>query len=52
MKESILKGKVVKIKNDIGIHELVRGEEYRVEDYWMNVGGGSWMDAKGNPACI
>ena len=28
------------------------GREYSVEDWWENVGGMSWMDAKGNPACL
>lgn len=26
--------------------------DYRVEDYWDRVGGKSWMDMKGNPACM
>lgn len=26
--------------------------EYRVEDYWDRVSGGSWMDAVGNPAAM
>ncbi|WP_091086227.1 hypothetical protein [Micromonospora nigra] len=28
------------------------GKEYRVEDWWQNVTGGSWMDATGNPAAL
>lgn len=28
------------------------GQEYRVEDYWDRITGGSWMFAAGNPACI
>mgnify|MGYP001613224196 CR=1 FL=1 len=28
------------------------GQEYTIEDYWENVSGGSWMNAKGNPACL
>ena len=28
------------------------GQEFRVEDYWDRIGGGSWMDAAGNPACL
>lgn len=27
-------------------------QEYRVEDYWDRVSGGSWMWAKGNPAAL
>ena len=26
--------------------------QYRVEDWWDRVSGGSWMDAVGNPACL
>jgi hypothetical protein len=26
--------------------------DYRVEDWWDRVSGGSWMDAVGNPACL
>ena len=29
-----------------------KGKEYWVEDWWENVGGGSWMFANGNPACM
>lgn len=28
------------------------GQEFRVEDWWTNVYGSSWMDAQGNPACL
>jgi len=28
------------------------GSEYRVEDWWDRVSGGSWKDAYGNPACL
>jgi hypothetical protein len=28
------------------------GHEYRVEDWWDRVGGQSWMDMAGNPACL
>jgi len=28
------------------------GSDYRVEGYWDEVTGGSWMDAQGNPACL
>lgn len=31
---------------------LPAGTEIKVEDWWENVSGGSWMDAVGNPACI
>jgi len=41
--------KIIKIKNDA--NELAC-EEIRIEDWWDRVGGGSWMGAKGNPACL
>lgn len=28
------------------------GAEFRVEDWWDRVSGGSWMDTNGNPACF
>lgn len=30
----------------------MNGKEYRVEDYWENVSGGSWKEAVGNPAAL
>lgn len=27
-------------------------EEYRLEDWWDRISGGSWMDATGNPAAL
>lgn len=42
-----LAGKTVIIKSG-----KYKGEEYRVEDLWINVAGQSWMYSKGNPACI
>lgn len=35
-----------------GLGEVVPGTEFRVEDYWDRVSGGSWMFAEGNPACL
>lgn len=29
-----------------------KGCEYRVEDYWDKLTGGSWGCAQGNPACL
>lgn len=26
--------------------------EYRIEDWWDRLTGGSWMYAEGNPACL
>lgn len=31
---------------------IANGSEYRVEDYWDKITGGSWGDAQGNPAAI
>lgn len=28
------------------------GTEYRIEDYWDRLTGGSWMTADGNPAAL
>lgn len=35
-----------------GLREVMPGVEFRVEDYWDRVSGGSWMFAEGNPACL
>lgn len=32
--------------------ELKPGMSFHVDDYWDRLGGGSWMDARGNPACL
>lgn len=32
--------------------DIKTGDIYRVEDWWQNVGGTSWMYADGNPACM
>ena len=45
--QSELAGQTVTIKEG-----EFAGQEYRVEDWWQNVSGGSWMDAQGNPACL
>jgi len=42
-------GKTVKIRADVA---GLGGKEYRVEDWWINVFGKSWMDANGNPAAL
>lgn len=31
---------------------LTSGEEYRLEDWWDTLTGGSWMFADGNPAAL
>lgn len=32
--------------------DIRTGDEYRIEDWWDHLTGGSWMGANGNPACI
>jgi len=32
--------------------QLQEGDLFRVEDWWSNVAGESWMWCKGNPACL
>jgi hypothetical protein len=46
---SPLAGQTVKIRADV---DRIGGQEYRVEDWWISVFGGSWMDARGNPAAL
>lgn len=47
---SPLAGKTVQIKKSAN---TLGGLEYRVEDFWDRVSDGkSWMDCKGNPACL
>ncbi len=45
--QSPLAGKTITIKTG-----KFAGMEYRVEDWWQNVAGISWMDANGSPACL
>lgn len=48
-------GQVVTLKNgfnDPFNGRIEAGTEYRVEGYWDEITGGSWMFAKGNPACL
>lgn len=49
-----LSGQTVKLTADFSDRsgELQPGMEYRVEDYWDRVSGGSWMNATGNPAAM
>ncbi|HPF41806.1 MAG TPA: hypothetical protein PK093_24495 [Phycisphaerae bacterium] len=49
-----LAGKTVRIKQGLS-HPHVEdfgGSEFRCEDYWDRVSGGSWTTANGNPACL
>ncbi len=55
MQTSSLAGQTVKTAveiNDPFSGRIPAGSDYRVEDWWMNVSGGSWMDAVGNPAAL
>ena len=45
--KSELAGETVKI-----ISGELAGSDYRVEDWWENVSGKSWMFSQGNMACI
>jgi len=51
--KSQLAGRTVHIRKDV-VHPQVRigGQEFHVEDWWDRLTGGSWMDARSNPACI
>lgn len=44
-------GKTVRLKCKPDPDNL-NGKEMRIEDYWINLGQGSWMMAQGNPACM
>lgn len=44
-----LAGKKVLIKPEA---HLLANREYLIEDWWDRVAGMSWMDARGNPACL
>jgi hypothetical protein len=48
-----LAGKSVRLSLK-GSHPHITDPEpvLRLEDWWDRVGGGSWMDATGNPACL
>lgn len=47
-------GAIVRIKKSATHFQYPNfgGEEFRVEDWWDKMTGGSWGDAVGNPACI
>lgn len=55
MNRSTLAGQTVKLAKDVkdpfaGVQPA--GSDYRVEDYWINVTGKSWMFSDGNPAAM
>lgn len=47
-------GRTVKIRESATHFQVdgFGGSEFRVEDWWDRVSGGSWMWAKGNPAAL
>jgi len=45
-------GQTVKLNKPFKDHIGNTHEELRIEDWWQNVSGGSWMNASGNPACL
>lgn len=48
-------GLEVKIKDNVGISmtgEELSGKTFRIEDWFENVVGCSWMDATGNPTAL
>lgn len=47
--KSRLAGKTVRIKEKAG---ALGGQEFRVEDWFENVVGRSWMDSIGNPTAL
>jgi hypothetical protein len=52
-----LRGKTVRIDTDSNLCDVFTGEplagkEYRLEDWWDHLTGGSWMFANGNPAAL
>ena len=49
---SEFRGKTIKLPGDKKSLNDLAGQEYRVEDWWDVVSGGSWMFAEGNPAAI
>ena len=46
-----LAGKTVKLKCKPDPEKL-NGQEFVVEDWWINVAGKSWMHCDGNPSCL
>lgn len=42
-------GRTVKVKPEI---QKFGGADFRIEDYWENVSGISWMNSNGNPAAM
>ncbi len=47
-----LAGKTVKLNIAQKDPDRLNGQDYRLEDWWENIAGKSWMDCVGNPACL
>lgn len=47
-----LAGKTVRLTVKGDDPSKLNGELFRLEYWWQNVGGKSWMDSDGNPACL
>lgn len=46
-------GQTVKLRTDVKHPQFdIAGQEFRIEDWWDNLTGRSWMDATGNPAAM
>ena len=39
-------------QEDAPLNAELAGQQYRLEDWWDKITGGSWMDANGNPAAL
>lgn len=50
--KSELAGQTVTVHPKRDLENLVDGAEFRVEDWWENVYGQSWMTSDGNPAAM
>lgn len=47
-----LSGKTVRLNVNGEDPDTLNGQEFVVEDWWINVAGQSWMTCDGNPACL
>lgn len=49
-------GMTVKIKDHVGADPMtgsaLAGQDFTIEDWWVNVDGHSWMYSDGNPAAL
>ncbi len=46
-------GQTVTVTTDLPLHGLTETSvDFIVEDWWDRLSGGSWMFARGNPACL